>query len=86
MPTTSSSGTKDRVGNITSRANKRLRTSIIEASWVAIRNDPALALKYGELKKKMTGQRAIVRIARKLLSRIRFVLINEVKYEIGKVK
>jgi len=84
IPSTNSSGEHDRVGEMTYRGNKQLKKILIEASWVAIRHDPALALKYEDLKKNMRGTKAIVRIARKLLSRIRFVLLNNENYVIGK--
>ena len=71
---------------MTNRGNRRLKKMLIEASWVAIRNDPALALKYGELRKTMNAQKAIIRIARKLLNRIRFVLIKKEKYVTGIVQ
>ncbi len=80
IPSTNSSGEKDRVGNITRRSNKLLRTTLIEAAWVAIRHDPALLLKYAELKERMSPNEAIVRIAKKLLNRIRYVLKNEREY------
>ena len=41
IPSTFSSGEKEIVGNITRRSNKPLRSSIVEAAWVAIRHDPA---------------------------------------------
>ncbi len=80
IPATNSSGEKDRTGNITRRSNKLLRTSLIEAAWVAIRQDPALLLKYAELKERMSPNEAIVRIAKKVLNRIRYVLKNEQEY------
>lgn len=80
IPSTFSSGEKENVGNITRRSNKPLRTSIVEAAWVAIRNDPALALKYNELRVRMQPNEAIIRIAKKLLNRIRYVLKNEQEY------
>ncbi len=86
IPRTDSSGEHERVGEMTKRGNRQLKKMLIEASWIAIRNDPALALKYGELLKTMKAQKAIVRIARKLLNRIRYVLIKEEKYVIGMVK
>ena len=86
IPSTNSSGEHERVGEMTNRGNKQLKKMLIEASWVAIRNDPALALKYEELRKTMRGTKAIIRIARKLLNRIRYVLINEEKYVIGMVE
>ncbi len=81
IPRTNSSGEHERHGRITRRANRELRTILIEASWVAIRQDPALMLKYNELIKRMKGSEAIVRIAKKLLNRIRYVLKNRKKYE-----
>jgi len=86
IPSTDSSGENERVGEITNRGNRQMKKIMIEASWIAIRNDPALTLKYEELRKTMKAQKAIVRIGRKLLNRIRFVLINEEKYEIGMVQ
>lgn len=80
IPTTFSSGEKDNVGNITRRANKPLRSSIVEAAWVAIRHDPALTLKYNQLRSRMEANEAIIRIAKKLLNRIRYVLKNQQEY------
>ena len=58
---------------------------LIENAWIAIRNDPALLLYYSETKAKLGEKRAIVKIARKLVSRIRMVWNNEKPYEIGVV-
>jgi transposase len=86
IPMEHSSGEHEIKGGITVRTNKLLRTLLIEASWIAIRQDPTLTYTYNELIKKMTGKRAIIKIARKLLSRIRYVLINETMYEKGILK
>ena len=86
IPSTDSSGEHERIGEMTNRGNRQLKKMLIEASWIAIRNDPALALKYEELRKTMRATKAIVRIGRKLLNRIRYVLINEEKYVIGMVE
>jgi len=80
VPMTFSSGDKEKVGSITPRANKPLRNCIIEAAWIASRNDPSLALCFNELSKRMKPNKAIVRIAKKLLNRIRYVMINEKEY------
>lgn len=80
IPSTYSSGEKENVGNITRRANKPLRSSIVEAAWVAIRHDPALTLKYNELRSRMEANEAIIRIAKKLINRIRYVLKNQQEY------
>ncbi len=57
-----------------------MRAAIVESSWIAIRHDPALTLKYLELRNRMEGSDAIIRIAKKLLNRIRFVIKNEQEY------
>jgi len=81
IPSTNSSGDKDLVGNLTSRGQQTLRTAIVESSWAAIRTDTALGLKYTGLLSRMLPQKAIVRIAKKLLSRIYFVLKNKQPYQ-----
>jgi len=80
IPSTKSSGDKEIEGPMTNRSNKTLRSKLIESSWVAIRIDPALAYSYNVLCKRMNANEAIVRIAKKLLSRIRYVIINETEY------
>ena len=63
--------------------NSNLRILLIESSWVAVRKDPALLNSFNELSKRMPKNRAIIRIAHKLLSRIRYVLKNQCYYETG---
>lgn len=80
VPTTNSSGENQRTGGVTPRNNKPLRAVIIESAWIAIRNDPALALVYSNLCRRMKPNKAIIRIAKKLLSRVRYVLKNQTEY------
>lgn len=80
VPMTSSSGENEKTGGITMRRNKLLRTAIVESSWIAIRNDPALMLAYQKLVKRMEPQKAIIRIAKKLVNRILYVLKNKQLY------
>ncbi len=47
---------------------------------VAVRKDPALLMAFNELCKRTTKTKAIVKIARKLLNRIRYVLKNQEEY------
>lgn len=84
-PSEHSSGEGERKGHIISRHHKTLRSLLIEAAWIAIKHDPALTLAYSELKKSMTGKRAITRIARKLLNRIYHVWLKKEPYEKGTV-
>jgi transposase len=80
VPSTKSSGEKEKTGDITPRGHNVLRTAIIESSWTAIRNDPSLMRSYVSFIKRMDENKAIVKIAKKLLSRIRFVLTNNKPY------
>jgi transposase len=80
VPSTKSSGEKEKTGDITPRGHSVLRTALIESSWMAIRNDPSLMKSYLSYCKRMEPNKAIVKIAKKLLSRIRFVLNNNKPY------
>ena len=80
VPATSSSGEKERVLGLTFQFNRYLRSLLIEASWVAVRKDPALTLAYNKYLIRLSSQKAIVRIAKKLLNRIYYVLKNEKEY------
>lgn len=80
VPTTKSSGDNEKTGNITPRSNKPLRSILIESAWIAIRNDPEMTLVYSNLCKRMKPNKAIIRIAKKILSRTRYILKNEISY------
>jgi transposase len=80
IPNTDSSGEIDRKTGMTGRRNALLRFTLIESAWTAARKDPALMMAFNELCKHMTKTKAIVRIARKLLNRIRYVLKNLQEY------
>ena len=74
------------ITGLTPRTNRYLRAILIECAWVPARKNPALTLCYQVLIKRMCGQKAIIRIARKLLNRIRYVLKNEQPYVIAVVQ
>jgi transposase len=86
VPSTHSSGDKELVGDITRRGHTVLRSAIIESAWIAARHDPALIKSYHEYCRRMDPNKAIIRIARKLLNRIRYVLKNKQPYEHSVVK
>jgi transposase len=86
VPSTNSSGEKENIGDLTPRGHSVLRSAIIESAWVAARLDPALNISYHDYCKRMEANKAIIRIARKLLSRIRFVLKNNQPYVNSVVK
>jgi transposase len=80
IPDTQSTSEKEHVGGMTQRGHSCLRWLLIEASWVAIRKDPAMMEAFNEYCKRMKKSKAIIRIARKLLNRIRYVLKNQAEY------
>ena len=69
---------------MTPRNNKILRSYMIEAAWVAIRKDPALQAYYRKHLGK-NPKRIVVKVARKLLSRMLAVIKSDTPYEIGVV-
>jgi transposase len=83
IPTSHSSGDKDVHGEMVNRGNRFLKTAIMESAWVAARVDPVLHMEYIGYCRRMKKNKAIVRIARKLLNRINFVLKNQVLYKDG---
>lgn len=80
IPNTESSGETEYKTGMTGRRNTQLKLILIESAWTAVRKDPALMMAFNELCKQMTKTKAIVRIARKLLNRIRYVLRNRQEY------
>jgi len=80
-PSTNSSGEKDIIGDLTRRGHSFLRSAIIESAWIAIRFDPALTKCYHDYCKRMVPNKAIVKIGKKLLNRIRYVLKNKQPYQ-----
>jgi len=83
VPDTDDSGETKRTRGITHRRNTYLREALIESSWVIIKKDPAMLLKYKNYCKRMHKNKAIIKIARHLLARLNFVLKNKVPYENG---
>jgi transposase len=86
VPSCHSSGEKENNGEITSRAHNLMREMIVESAWIAAGKDPALHLAFCTLCKRMEPNKAIIRIARKLLNRIYYTLKNKTKYVCGVVE
>lgn len=85
VPDTASSADRTVVKGITYRSNHYLRPAIVESSWVIIRKDPAMLYLYKKYCRKMVPNKAIIKISRHLLSRIRYVWSNRIEYEVGLV-
>lgn len=83
VPDISTSDEHTAIKGITSRCNEFLREAIIESSWMCIRNDPAMLLKYNQYLSRMKSNKAIIRIGKHLLNRIRYVWKNQVEYQNG---
>lgn len=86
VPATGSSGEKDLVKGITNRHCRHLRYMLIESAWIAVRTDPVFTMCFNSLVVRMAKNRAIIRMAKKLLRRIRTVWFNQQEYVQGIVE
>jgi transposase len=85
VPDLHGSGEEQNVRGITRRSNCYLREAIVESSWSIIRKDPAMLMSYKQYCKRMHPNKAIIKIARHLLNRIRYVWLKEVPYQTGRI-
>jgi transposase len=85
VPTIYSSGETEHVGSLTPRKNNYILPLLIQSAWTAAGKDPAMMQAYHQWCRRMKGQEAIIRVARKLLSRIRYVLVNRKEYQLKTV-
>ncbi len=67
---------------LTPRANRIMRSYLVEATWQALRRDPVMQLYFRSHAGKDI-KRILVKLARKLLSRIHAVIRTETPYQIG---
>lgn len=79
------SGDTKRNKGVTHRRNTYLREALVESSWMLIKKDPAMLMKYKDYCKRMHKNKAIIKIARHLLARINFVLRKQTAYVSGLV-
>lgn len=86
IPSVESSDEKEHILGLTNRCNKYLRYLLIEASWVAVRKDPALTMAFQKLLIDKSKQRAIIRIAKKLVNRMRHVWKNQQEYVVAVIE
>jgi transposase len=83
IPRVRESGETTHTGGITFRCNNFLRVLLVEASWQAIRMDPSLMQYYHNHVINSKGHKVIIKVARKLLNRIRYVMKNRKPYVTG---
>jgi transposase len=86
VPKIHGSGDRETVLGLTHRGHHQLREKLIEASWIAVRLDPAITLAFNTYCKRMKKNKAIIKIAKKLLNRIRYVMKNQKEYVSAVVK
>ena len=82
-PAEYSTGERTRQGRITRCGNKRVRTYLVESTWVLITKDPYLRAKYLRLKSERGGKRAVIAIARTFLIRLRRMPLDNVPYRMA---
>jgi len=85
MPTTYQSADTLRTQGLTPRCLSLLRSYLVEAAWQSVRIDPVMRDYYNSHNGKKPND-IIVKVARKLLSRIYAVLRTETPYQIGLIK
>jgi transposase len=86
LPMEHSSGQSENKMRLTFRKHRQLRSDLVESAWTAKRTDPAMALYFDQQIKRKDSKVVIIKIARKLLNRVRYVLLNQQPYEFGIVK
>ncbi len=84
VPSVHQSGDNMTTSGLTPRANRLMRSYLVEATWQALRFDPVIQEYYRSHMGKDV-KRILVKVARKLLSRIHAVIRTETPYEIGVV-
>ena len=85
MPAAFHLGENMKTLGMTPRKNRILRSYMVESAWIACRKDPVIQAYY----RKHTGKdskKIIVKVARKLLSRMLAIIKTDIPYEIGIVK
>jgi transposase len=87
VPSDYSSGEEERRGHITKQGNRRVRSWLVECSWVAIRQDPVLLEKFRRVLRNCgSKKKAIVAVARKLALRLRRLVLSKEPYVLGVVE
>ena len=70
VPTMDDSGENENAGEITPRGNQKIRRMIVESTWTTIRYDREMASAFGKYCQRMKKNQAVIRVARKLATRL----------------
>lgn len=84
IPCMRQSGDTHTTTGLTPRANRLMRSYLVEATWQSLRYDPVMQGYYRSHSGKDV-KRILVKVARKLLSRIHAVIRTEIPYQVGVV-
>ena len=84
MPAIHQSGDNSRSSGINPRGNSIMRSYFVEAAWQALRFDPVMQ-KYYRTHTGRDSKSILIKVARKLLSRVHSVIKTETPYQIGVV-
>ena len=85
IPSVHQSGDNLTTSGLTPRANRIMRSYLVEATWQALRFDPVMQ-EYFRSHQGKDIKRILVKVARKLLSRIHAIIKTETPYQIGVIK
>ena len=81
VPSSNDSGDKQHGGELSALGNRYLRYMVIEAAWTAVRTNDELLHYFSQQCRYRKKQEAIIKVARKLLNRMRFVWMNQLPYQ-----
>ncbi len=84
IPWVHQSGDTLKTWGLTPRANRLMRSYLVEATWQALRFDPVMQAYYRSHSGKDV-KRILIKVARKLLSRIHAVIRTGIPYQVGVV-
>lgn len=84
IPTMDDSGDKVTDGELTPRGNQKIRKMLTESAWTTVRYDREMAAAFGKYCQRMKKNQAIIRIARKLASRVWHALKYGEEYKVCK--
>lgn len=79
VPGSHSSGESTKTNRICSRGNRYLKNVLVLSAWMSIRYDLKMLAFFETCRSRMIAQKAIIKVCRKQLNRIRYVLKNETK-------
>jgi len=86
VPYTKQSDENEYTSGIHFRCNPYLRPLLVEAAWMAVRADPILLKYYQQHIVNSKPSKVIIKVAHKLLNRIRYVMKNRKRYEINTIQ